>query len=113
MLNPDDPRYQGENFELNMRLVQKLGELAAAKASSTGLPVTPASFCLAWVLFQDTRMFVIPGTKSAKRFRENFGAAKVLEAFTKEDDKAVRDLVQQIQVVGSRYPESFLKYLDA
>ena len=106
-----DPRYQGEAFKLNMRLVEKIGQLAADKSKAIGEPVTPASFCLAWVLYQGEDFFVIPGTKSSNRFKENLSAGRVLEKFTKEDDEAVRKLVKEIDVVGERYAEAGMKGL--
>lgn len=88
-----------------MKLVERIRSLAAAKAKAkaTGQPVTPASFCLAWVLYQGKDFFVIPGTRSSERLKENLGAGRLLGKFTKEDDEAVRALIKEIQVAGERY----------
>ncbi|KAG8936959.1 hypothetical protein FRC03_000258 [Tulasnella sp. 419] len=110
-LPPDDfratlPRFKGDAFKLNMKLVDRLGELARQKSKALGQEVTPAQFCLAWVLAQGPEFFVIPGTRSTDRLKENLGAGRVLESFTKEDDAEVRKLIKEIDVVGERYEES-------
>ncbi|KAG8892257.1 hypothetical protein FRB99_002844 [Tulasnella sp. 403] len=106
-----DPRFQGEAFNLNMRLVDRIGELAEAKSKALGIPVMPAAFCLAWVLYQGEDFFVIPGTRSLDRMKENLTAARVLPAFTKEDDEAVRKVIKEINVIGDRYNEVIMKTL--
>ncbi|KAG8905432.1 hypothetical protein FRB99_008978 [Tulasnella sp. 403] len=107
-----DPRYQGEAFKLNMRLVDRIKELAEAKGKEIGELVTPAAFCLAWILYQGDNFFVIPGTRSATRLKENLTAGRVLEKFTKEDDAAIRKLISEINVTGPRYSEAMLQLVD-
>ena len=63
------PRYQPENFAQNMRLVEKLGQLAQAKG------VTPAQLALAWVLAQG--VVAIPGTKRVKYLEANVAATTI------------------------------------
>jgi aryl-alcohol dehydrogenase-like predicted oxidoreductase len=75
-LPPDDvrrhlPRFQGENFQKNLDLVNKIEELAAAKGC------TPSQLALAWVLAQGNDIVPIPGTKRAKYLDENLGALDV------------------------------------
>ncbi|KAG8868096.1 hypothetical protein FRB97_002699, partial [Tulasnella sp. 331] len=103
-----DPRYQGDAFDLNLKLVDKFRDLAVGKSKATGLTVTPVAFALAWVLCQGTDFFVIPGTRSSERLRENFEAGRVLEKFTKQDDDAVRELIKEIAVAGERYAPASL-----
>jgi len=107
-----DPRYQGEAFDLNMRLVNEFVKLAEEKSKAMGEHITPAAFCLAWVLHQGEDIIVIPGTKTPERLKENLMAGKVLEKFTKEDDEAVRDLVNRIKVVGERYGAQALSLVN-
>lgn len=87
--DPDDfrrnsPRFKGENFERNLRLVEKVKELAA----EAGL--TASQLALAWVLAQDESIVPIPGTKRRKYLEENAGAvdselpAGILERLSKE-----------------------------
>ncbi|KAG8903527.1 hypothetical protein FRB99_003157 [Tulasnella sp. 403] len=106
-----DPRFQGEAFNLNMRLVDRIGELAETKSKTLGIPVTSAAFCLAWVLYQGEDFFVIPGTRSLDRMKENLTAANVLSSFTKEDDEAVRRVIKEINVIGDRYNPMFMQTL--
>ena len=63
------PRYQPENFAQNLRLVEKLEQLAQAKG------VTPAQLALAWVLAQG--VVAIPGTKRVKYLEANVAAAAI------------------------------------
>jgi aryl-alcohol dehydrogenase-like predicted oxidoreductase len=65
------PRFQGENFQRNLDLVTRIGELAADKA------VTPAQLALAWVLTQGEDIVPIPGTRRRSRLEENIAALEV------------------------------------
>ena len=53
----NDPRYQGENFEANVRAASAVRELAAARGQ------TPAQIALAWLLHKGSDIVPIPGTK--------------------------------------------------
>jgi len=69
-LAPDDyrshsPRFQGENFDKNLALVDRVKEIAAEKG------VTPAQLALAWLLGQGDDSVPIPGTKRRKYLEEN------------------------------------------
>jgi aryl-alcohol dehydrogenase-like predicted oxidoreductase len=74
---PDDdfrrhhPRFQGENFERNMRLVERVEELASEKG------VTAGQLALAWVLHRGDDIVPIPGTKRVSYLEENAAAAEV------------------------------------
>ena len=70
---PDDfrrhsPRFQGENFQKNLALVEKVKEHAA----SAGL--TSSQLALKWVLAQSENIVPIPGTKRRKYLEENAAA---------------------------------------
>src|SRR3954447_2331523 len=65
------PRFQGENFQRNLDLVQRVGEIAREKHC------TPAQLALAWVLAQGEDIVPIPGTKRRKYLQENIGALDV------------------------------------
>ncbi len=72
-LPPDDwrrhrPRFQGENFQRNLQLVDRVKEIAATKQ------VTPAQLALAWLLAQGRVSFPSP-TKRRKNLEENVAAA--------------------------------------
>ncbi len=73
---PDDfrhnnPRFQGENFERNLELVDEVGRLAAEKNATTG------QVALAWLLAQGDDVVPIPGTKHPARVEQNAAAADV------------------------------------
>ena len=74
---PDDdyrsghPRFQGENFQRNLELVEAVEALAEAKGC------TPAQLALAWVLHRGDDMVPIPGTTDPEHLEENVEAAEV------------------------------------
>jgi aryl-alcohol dehydrogenase-like predicted oxidoreductase len=65
------PRFQGENLEHNLRLVERVRELADAKG------VTPGQLALAWVLEQGPDVVPIPGTKRVRYLEENAAAPQL------------------------------------
>src|SRR3954471_16845429 len=65
------PRFQEENFEQNLRLVERVEEIAASKGCK------PAQLALAWVLAQGRDIVPIPGTKRRKYLEENVKAVDV------------------------------------
>ena len=99
---PDDyrrnsPRFQGENFALNLALVDRVRALAADKQC------TPAQLALAWVLSRGEDIVPIPGTKQRKYLDENAGALAIeLEA---SDLAALEAVFPQHAAAGARYPE--------
>jgi aryl-alcohol dehydrogenase-like predicted oxidoreductase len=99
-----NPRFQGEAFAANLRLADRVAELAE------GIGATPAQVALAWVLAQGDDLVPIPGTKSPARLEENAAAAdlKLTDAQVAELDAAVsRDAVR-----GARYDESGMGFLN-
>jgi pyridoxine 4-dehydrogenase len=94
------PRFQRENFEINMELVRKVEELAANKGC------TAAQFAINWVRALSNRpgmptIIPIPGATAAARVEEN---SKVVE-ITEEDFAAVNGILKKFPVAGARYPE--------
>src|SRR5918993_1082756 len=65
------PRFREENFRQNMRLVERVGEIAAEKGCR------PSQLALAWVLAQGDDVVPIPGTKRRTYLEENVGAVGV------------------------------------
>src|ERR1700723_1773448 len=65
------PRFQGENFQKNLGLVDRIGQMATEKSC------TPAQLALAWVLAQGEDIVPIPGTTRRKNLDENIGALEV------------------------------------
>ena len=99
------PRFTGDAFRANLRLVDAVRELATAKG------VTAGQLALAWVLAQGDDVVPIPGTKRRRYLEENVGAAAVqLTA----DDLARLDAIAPPGVaVGGRYVNSAYVYGDS
>ena len=76
-----NPRFQGENFQKNLDLVERVEELAASKGC------TAAQIALAWVLAQGEDIVPIPGTTRVKNLEENVSALDV-----ELSDEELRDL---------------------
>jgi aryl-alcohol dehydrogenase-like predicted oxidoreductase len=96
------PRFQGENFQRNLDLVDKVNEIAADKA------VTPAQLALAWVLAQGEDIVPIPGTRRIERLEENVGA---LDVELSDDD--LREIADALPpVTGDRYAAEMMRLLN-
>jgi aryl-alcohol dehydrogenase-like predicted oxidoreductase len=100
-----NPRFQGENFNKNVELADKVSEIAKAKNC------TPAQLALAWVLAQEDFIVPIPGTTKVKRVEENIGAAEV--ELTAEDLKAIDEVFPLNVAAGLRYPPEMMKSVNA
>jgi aryl-alcohol dehydrogenase-like predicted oxidoreductase len=99
---PDDfrrgnPRFQGENFDRNLALVQRVEEMAADKRC------TPGQLALAWLVAQGPDVVPIPGTKRRTYLEENVGALDV--AVTDADKAAIDELLPVGAAVGPRYAD--------
>ncbi len=95
------PRFQGENLEKNVALVQRIEEIAREKKC------TPAQLCLAWVLAQGDDVVAIPGTKRKQRVDENLAALQV--KLSREDLKRISDAAPVGAGAGPRYPAENMK----
>ncbi|HEV7905165.1 MAG TPA: aldo/keto reductase, partial [Pyrinomonadaceae bacterium] len=92
------PRFQGENFQKNLELVERIGEMAAEKHC------TPAQLALAWVLAQGEDIVPIPGTKRRKYLEENVAALDV--EINAADLKRIDEIAPKGVAAGTRYPEA-------
>ena len=75
------PRFQGENFQRNLDLVEHVRRLAEKKGCQ------PSQLALAWVLAQGEDIIPIPGTRRVKYLDENIGSLDV--RLTPEDLAAI------------------------
>jgi aryl-alcohol dehydrogenase-like predicted oxidoreductase len=103
---PDDfrrmnPRFQGENFDRNLDLVDRLGEIAREKRC------TPAQLALAWLLAQGEDIVPIPGTRHRERLEENMEAAGL--ALTPDDLRRIDDAAPKGVAAGERYAPGGMK----
>lgn len=97
------PRFQGENLERNLRLVDALREVAA----QTGLTVAQLAF--AWVLSRGDDVVPLIGTKRRDRLADALGA---LDARLGPDDLALLErAVPAEAVAGTRYPAAAMQGL--
>jgi aryl-alcohol dehydrogenase-like predicted oxidoreductase len=97
------PRFQGENFQRNLDLVNQVTEIAREKRC------TSAQLALAWVLAQGENVVPIPGTKRRKYLREN---VETLDVMLNADDlERIDEVAPKDVAAGSRYPEAMMKLL--
>jgi aryl-alcohol dehydrogenase-like predicted oxidoreductase len=96
------PRFQGENFDRNMRRVEAVKALASKKG------ITAGQLALAWLLDRGEDIVPIPGTKRRKYLRENVAAANVV--LTAADRKYLDESLPPVS--GERYSEQAMKMID-
>jgi aryl-alcohol dehydrogenase-like predicted oxidoreductase len=94
------PRFQGDNFVKNLKLVEKIEEIANEKG------ITMSQLALAWVLAQGENIVPIPGTKRRKYIESNAAAVDV--ELTAEDLERINDVFPKDAVSGPRYPEALM-----
>jgi aryl-alcohol dehydrogenase-like predicted oxidoreductase len=91
------PRFQEENFDKNLELVERVKEVAADKGA------TPSQIAIAWVLAQGGDIVPIPGTKRRKYLEENLKAADI--ALDESDLRRLEEAAPQGAAAGDRYPD--------
>ncbi len=99
-----DPRFQGGNFDANMRAASVVHELARRKAA------TPAQVALGWLLNKGDDIVPIPGTKRRLYLEENVGGGSLAlgPAEMAELDRALPPEM----VAGPRYNERMMAFID-
>ncbi len=100
----NDPRYQGENFDANMRAASIVRELAAERNA------TPAQIALAWLLHKGDDIAPIPGTKRRARVEENLGAVAI--ALSPDDVATLDRALAPEKVSGPRYNPRQMAMVD-
>lgn len=99
-----DPRYQGENFDANVRAASAVRDLAARRG------VTAAQVALAWLLHKGPEIVPIPGTKRRTYLEENVAAASLTLG---EDEMTALDAaLAPERVAGPRYNEERMAQVD-
>jgi aryl-alcohol dehydrogenase-like predicted oxidoreductase len=99
-----DPRYQGENFDANMRAASAVRALAEKKG------VAPGQLALAWLLHKGDDIVPIPGTKRRRYLEENVGAAEV--SLTADEMSALEASLSSEKISGPRYNERNQAMID-
>jgi aryl-alcohol dehydrogenase-like predicted oxidoreductase len=100
----NSPRFQGENFAKNLRLVEKVREIAARKGC------TPGQLALAWVLAQGEDIVPIPGTKHRSFLEENAHALEV--RLSREEMAEIEAIFPVGAAAGERYAEAGMRSLN-
>ena len=108
-LAPDDwrrtsPRFQGENFQRNLDLVERIREIATQKGC------TPSQLALAWLLAQGEDIVPIPGTKRRAYLEENVGALGI--TLTENDLAQIAEVAPHGVAAGARYPERAMQAVN-
>src|SRR5580765_1945075 len=99
-----DPRYQGDNFDANVRAASAVKDLADGKGA------TPGQVALAWLLEKGPDIVPIPGTKRRKYLEENLGAVDV--RLTRDEMAALDTALAPGRVSGPRYSEKQQAMVD-
>jgi aryl-alcohol dehydrogenase-like predicted oxidoreductase len=94
------PRFQAENFEANLALVDRLERLAAAKG------VTAAQLALAWVLHQGDFIVPIPGARKIGHLEDNAAAVDI--ALSPAELAGIDAAVPAGRIAGARYAEAMM-----
>lgn len=98
------PRFSEENIKANMALLDALTEIAKHKN------VTTSQLALAWLLAQKPWIAPIPGTTKLHRLEENIGSTNIV--LTADELAKINTTINEIKLVGERYPEVLEKQID-
>jgi aryl-alcohol dehydrogenase-like predicted oxidoreductase len=99
------PRFSGDNFDRNQRLVAKLKEIAAAKG------VTTTQLAIAWVLAKRPNIVPLMGARTRAQMAETLSALEI--KLTPEEVAAIEAAVPAEAVAGTRYDEHQMRVLDS
>jgi aryl-alcohol dehydrogenase-like predicted oxidoreductase len=99
-----DPRYQGENYDANMKAARMVHDIAAAKHAK------PGQIALAWLLHKGGDIVPIPGTKRRKYLEENVAAETV--QLDPAQMKVLDDALAPGKVSGKRYADWIMATID-
>jgi aryl-alcohol dehydrogenase-like predicted oxidoreductase len=99
-----DPRFQGENFDANVRAASIVRDLGARRNA------TPAQIALAWLLHKGDDIVPIPGTKRRKYLEENAAATSI--TLSADEIARLDDALKPEAVSGPRYNERAMSWVD-
>lgn len=99
---PDDfrsaiPRFSPQNLKQNVAVAEFVQGIAASRHTSS------ARVALAWLMAQGSNIVPIPGTKTVERLEENIGAVDIV--FSQTELNNIRQHLDQIAIIGARYPK--------
>jgi aryl-alcohol dehydrogenase-like predicted oxidoreductase len=99
-----DPRYQGANYDANVKAAKVVREIAAAKDAK------PGQIALAWLLQKGDDIVPIPGTKRRKYLEENVAAETV--QLDRAQMKVLDEALTPEKVSGQRYAAWIMATID-
>jgi aryl-alcohol dehydrogenase-like predicted oxidoreductase len=98
------PRFQGDNFQKNLELVEELKAMARDKGT------TAAQLALAWILSRGKHVVPIPGMRRIERLEENAKAADI--TLTDNELHRLEVIAPVGAAAGKRYPEPMMAALN-
>ena len=98
------PRFAGENFDKNQRLVDRVRDIAKRRNA------TPGQLALAWVLGKGEDLIPIPGTKRRKYLEENAVAAEIKLSPTEVAE--LESAFPEEEIAGERYHAANMQRID-
>ncbi|MBD2354182.1 aldo/keto reductase [Tolypothrix sp. FACHB-123] len=98
-----DPRFQGDNFQKNLQIVEEVKQIAQSKGA------TPSQIALAWLLHQGDDIVPIPGTKRLAYLEENAAASDIV--LSQDDLKKLDNLAQVTS--GERYGRALMANVES
>ena len=99
-----DPRYQGANFDANVKAAQAVRDIAIA------LGAKPGQMALAWLLHKGSDIVPIPGTKRRKYLEENVAAVNV--KLSASQMKTLDEVLAPGKISGKRYNDAVMATID-
>jgi aryl-alcohol dehydrogenase-like predicted oxidoreductase len=99
------PRFQGENLDRNLQLVEAMREVA----SDSGITVAQAA--IAWVASRGNDIVPVVGARTRERLAETLGSAEV--TLTEQQLAAIEAAMPADEVAGTRYAEEQMAMLDS
>ena len=99
-----DPRYQGENYDANVKAAQVVRDIASVQHAK------PGQIALAWLLHKGGDIVPIPGTKRRKYLEENVAAETI--HLDPAQMKALDDALAPGKVSGKRYNDRIMATID-
>ncbi|ECG1190866.1 aldo/keto reductase [Salmonella bongori] len=100
----NNPRFMGVNFSRNLRLVEKIKQMAREKGC------TPAQLALAWLLARNKHIVPIPGTRHCARVDDNLGA--LLLTLSPQEMTAIDMVFPYNAAAGDRYWPEIMSTLN-
>jgi aryl-alcohol dehydrogenase-like predicted oxidoreductase len=99
------PRFQGDNIDANLALVEALRRIAAAKG------VSVAQIAIAWVAVQGDDIVPLIGARTRARLAESLGSLDV--TLSPDDLAAIEQAVPKDAAAGARYAQAQMAHLDS